>query len=748
MDTLLKALHRLEEKSRRNNAFRALFLFDCLLRVTGRPSIGKKSLLAKSDFVWLQETFYGALYSKHFAAYSLLARSQLAKSFADLLTEASRAVEIQVVPVGWPEHKRCPRSWIARFDSLTIDPDEERRLRGYWLEDKHGGRQRIRLDSVDKRLGLSFCERLHSVLRDLAKPKAKDAALRDFANTLNDFIGEHGTNLSEARLNQVLFTQVWLVDLMKYHFQKYLHIKGGPKEGTLPSLQKLWSRYLIYISAIGKAGLWTMPVALPTGNPSLAGRLGTRHRKAEGTDRDVTYTQKLLTPVPLHVTDAEAIEILFQNIKRDFQSVRGWARAGVDRLRRALEKSRELEARSDLARPDVRIKVNHFRPDKNVNAIANTIWAIRNLHDGYVDTSNKRVQFYPHGKSSGFTSKASVANSMGFLSKGDCLLFAALLMSLEPKLTESALLTARICGSSGRRFSPVEIDGGTAIAVLKDRGKKYHEIILSRESSEVVHLLLQLTNPMRQYMRRQSIADWQNLFVYCKTPLGKPAVFPRGYSVHSAFRKYVGAHKTELGSLAKTITLPQIRASAGVLAFIESLDITKMASVLGNETETALRDYLPDSIWHFFAERWIRIFQNLLISRAVHGTKHQLAASDFSSMTELNAFLTNHSWKELRNTDEPDSVVLSSNSGFLTTRSHVVVLADPDVWSTMIGLMMAVDAAKEPVHHTARYWAEFARKLTSHVESRAYPDAEIKAIMAEAKRRARQEPFVGLIHGK
>ena len=77
-----------------------------------------------------------------------------------------------------------------------------------------------------------------------------------------------------------------------------------------------------------------------------------------------------------------------------------------------------------------------FRPERNPNALALTVNAIRKIYDGYVDTTKTKTIMYPY-EGGDFVQKWKVARAMGFMTRKECLDFAAYLMAVEPQLTES-----------------------------------------------------------------------------------------------------------------------------------------------------------------------------------------------------------------------------------------------------------------------------------------------------------------------
>lgn len=186
------------------------------------------------------------------------------------------------------------------------------------------------------------------------------------------------------------------------------------------------------------------------------------------------------------------------------------------------------------------------------------------------------------------------------------------------RFSESALAAATLLDNTGKRINAVETDAGLTLTVLKERdaGDGWHDVLLKGEVADVVRRWLEVTAPLRSHMKRHGLNGWQNLVIYTGNPLGAPAYFHRSSNINSFFRHFALTDNAKLGNLAKSVTIPKIRSTRGVMVFLDTMDITQMAKELGNSSETSLKHYLPDSLWDYFTTRWLRIFQNLLIVEA------------------------------------------------------------------------------------------------------------------------------------
>lgn len=248
-------------------------------------------------------------------------------------------------------------------------------------------------------------------------------------------------------------------------------------------------------------------------------------------------------------------------------------------------------------------------------------------------------------------------------------------------------------------------------------------------------------------MRREGISGWQSLFVYAGSALGRPTTFTRFRTSGDYFKRVIQKYRRALGPLVDTLTPARIRSTAGVVAYLRTHSLDEMARTLGNKRETSLRHYLPDVLWAFFQDRWLRIFQNLLIIQPVQGTTYALEVSDFSSWGEVDTFLDRNILR-----DVPEAPYGGLHQAPRLTRQResgrILVVAAVETWTALYSLKAAVERAesKEAVQPKALYWARFADHLETHIRSKEYTNRGIKAVLAEAQARVRADRFRSLIY--
>ncbi|MFL9957680.1 MULTISPECIES: hypothetical protein [Paraburkholderia] len=725
----------------RDPCLRVLLLFDCMLRVMGEPDLSSQIAFATERFKSLQSLFYGALGSERFINVSRATRTSWAHTFQKLIVRLS-----DETPVMFSDHiqtycSEIPPELVTAFEQVDLDNNAVKRLSPFLLTPKSGIDYNVPLSDMPPVLGDAFTEAFHDGLRAIAAPKAKDTALRDFGATFARFVRHQaaiGKTLTVGQLRDPTFVQLWLVDFMEYHFMKMVRRQTLVQEGTLPSLQKLWSRYANYWKSLADKGVVAAPAsAFPEGNPKLLADTAVAHRKlipaADGTTTLVT--QKLIVPVPLDVTDEEATLLVFKHLKTAFDTTQSWLREHVDKFFSDYDRGVELANTVKSLSPIKEFNKLGYKKRKELRGIALAVKYFKSEHDGYVDTSGNDTPIYPHRAARDGPPKELVSRYLGLPSRRDAMAFMAYLATLDGRFSESALSDATLLDANGNRINAVETDAGLTLTVLKERdaGDGWHHVILKGDAADYVRRWIQLTTPLRTYMKDHDIPGWQNLFIYVGNPLGPAGYFGRASNVSSWFQQFAKANKQHLGPLSNQITIARIRSSRGVLVFLETMDLARMARELGNDSETSLRHYLPDSLWEYFATRWLRIFQNLLIVEATKGTPYMQRALHFHSAAEMDEFLKNHALASLLPEDQSPYEQTDSERGI----SEVMVAASPGLFGTLLSLSAAVDSAEEAGRQLtgqAVYWSEFMKRLKNYIESDAFHDRGIKRMMANASK--------------
>lgn len=722
--------------SAREQERRVLLLLDCMLYVLDEPVMTSALAFATARFTSIQRWFYGALGSKVFINAAAATRLAWAESFYKIVHRLSKVTTVSKLEYRQGYNTPIPLGYIKEFNELPLNKNAVSSLQPFLLIDKTGVEYKVLLEEMVPVLGRPFTEAFHSGLCNIARPKAKDSALRDFGTTFAKFVAHRSTNglkTTPEQLQNSSEIQLLLVDFMEFHFMKITRRQEPIQEATLSSLQKLWNRFNNYWASLAGQGVVAAPNAFPAGNPKLRNTDGVAHRKtALESDGSVKIiTQKLLLPVPLHVTDEEATQLIFKQLVEDFKKVQLWLK---DHLYELFEKQAQgavLIKSIDTLPPANELEKMPRKFWKQRNAIPLALKYIHENHGGYVDTSSIPTVLYPDLAARSGPSKTTVSSLLGLPSRNDAMALMGFLASIDGRFSESAISSVQLLDAKGKRINAVESDGGIILSILKARDAKdgWHNVTLNGDPAILIRKWIRATEPIRAYMRDKGFEGWRSLFVYTGNPLGAPGYFKRTTNINSAFRVFALENKEKLGPLADQVTIPRIRSTRGVIAFLETMDITAMARELGNSSETSLRYYLPDSIWDYFTIRWIRIFQNLLIVTATKDTPYMQRALNFSTAGEMDEFLKNHALESLLPPEDENTCTSEKEI------SEIMIPASTGLFTMLLSIVAAtekVESHGKSINAQAIYWREFTRRLTSFIESNAFHDHGIKQMLATA----------------
>lgn len=764
LDVLINKIEKDDSKNYRYLTRRALLFFDCMLRVIDEPPLITTLIFSSKRFKELQLLFYGALGSKKFCALSKSNRPVIIYSFYRLILSLQEGYQIQLPDYQPDTYRMPPQHLIDLFDATPLNSEQVSLLKPYFLTSKDGFKYNVLLQPMFSVMGKSFTDKFHDGLCQIARSKARDAALKNFGTTFSKFLkyqADQGTPVTHFDLLQSSFVQSLLVNLMEYHFKKLIRSKGVIQEVTLSSLQRVWSRYILYWKKLSNKKIIAAPqIAFPTGNPNLCnfGRIGHRRTRltADGTSELITH--KLITPVPLHITDEQATKLIFEQIKNKFQTVQCWLKNYIDNLWNDYQEGLRIGAEIGTLPSDEAL-TQLMNPRRCNDAMRFTLRYFQECHGRYTDTIAHNTLAFPLDSKRTRVSKQKLSRLLGLPSRFDALAQMAYLATVDGRFSEAALANAHLLDQNGKRINAVNTDSGITISVLKERnaGDGWADIILKDEAAASVNRWIELSSPIRRYMHDNKIKGWQNLFLYMGTSMGCPSTYSRTSWVSNAFRAFVSNHKAALGEIADTLTISRIRSTRGVLVFLEKMDINAMARELGNVPNTSMRHYLPDSLWEYFANRWIKIFQNLLIVEATKDTPYLQRGLNFKTADELDEFLKNHAIRSLipkegaLDSEFQVAAVTVDSKGIPTNQpdvSEVMIAASRGIFTALLSVKGAVQKAATlglPIHAKALFWSEFTIRLQHHIESSAYKDRNIKKLLREAAQEAFPEAYMRII---
>ncbi len=252
-------------------------------------------------------------------------------------------------------------------------------------------------------------------------------------------------------------------------------------------------------------------------------------------------------------------------------------------------------------------------------------------------------------------SQARFYRFAGLLSGLDVAAAVALITIEHPQFTSEALQNAvllNVCGKS--RLLLTDNVERAILTIDKPRAGKLKSAALSELAQEIVRDIVRVTAPVRKVLRRAGDKRWRYLFLGALNSRGVGATGKVGVlSVMSSSTKYLN------GSQASIVSLPRIypeltqnglvrgffdyrrlRNTMGVIRWFETGSVLEMSRKLGNTRKVVLEHYLPPVLLSAWNTRIIRRFQNTLIVLAAHDESYLLDVTDFSSVADLQHFVS------------------------------------------------------------------------------------------------------------
>jgi len=721
---------------------RTVVWFDTALQLHGDFKFVDAASLDSEDFLAAQRWFYGAMWSGTFVDLAPGAKQILCGALSRVLKAVQMATPVKIAAEYPRKGTAVPKDWIEEYCAAPKNEAAVAELKSYLLVDKNGVDYAVLLHPMRQSLGAEFTNRFHLGLVRIAQGRAKDTALRDFGTHFSQFVSsEEGLALgiSPERLQDPEFARQVIVSYRKFHFLRHLEEWSADRVRVLESVNKLWKRTRIYWSKLSALGMFAMPTKFPSG-AKVDTNAGPYHvkRASGGDNADALHSNKLITAIPLHCSDEEAVERLVAQVRADFQLAKQWLEENVDVLWFKYRIGKDITIGVDL-------KV-HSVPSRYDTLDA--IVYFREQHGSYINTVAHATHVFTAGKlkntASEKVSKTHVSMFLGLPGREDALTFLAWLMSCSGKFTEKALASMEIFDAHGNASNLVLMGKQVVLSVKKDRAGQIedHTVILHESDAVRVQRWLTLTQPIRNRMREEGIPGWTKLFVYLASPLGRPGTFDRTYNINSAFRDLCLKHEEWLGNLAGKLTPSRIRASRGLLRYLDNFSVQEMAEELGNEPRTTLEHYLPEAIWNFLYERYVRIFQVLRIHRAAKDSPFMLRAAGIDSMEHLDSLLRQYSLKFPQDEAPAEAIATSTRK-----KGKGIVVVSEEALLVLASLSSAVSEVHylEEVAPHAIYWHEFYTRLSKYIDSEQFYNGEIKGWLESARKLADAGPYRKLV---
>ncbi|NUU34327.1 hypothetical protein [Pseudomonas sp. C2B4] len=717
-----------------------LKVFDAYCHITG-TSITYLSLSSPS-FLDTVKGFLGALASETYLALLSPGRQRYAKAFMNMLDEMRR--DIPLLPKLTKE-ERVPQNHIAAWKKiiLSVNQNAVRYWNGWAVNGRRKGNfSYIPINLIWNSHGEEFAENIYKAYRQ------HDAKfLVRSHSTFNLFLvylSQNSERWPALSFQHPIEIKTFFCDFMLFYFQDAL------ANGTdLRHKAKLYNSFIHNIEEIFiQPSIWTKPFTGSLPRPiakAVPGHQTNLKKMADGT----IIKDKLITAIPLHLTDSEAIEIIFKKISNDNKLVLRWAK------RRLLQSRKAQLRRDNLALTGTLINEKERLSSMDEIGENNFCATFKSRGLAYIRKNAKTI----FSKLSSHT----LANPLALPKKEDSFALQLLLTYYHPCLTESFFSDLELYDKRGTLSGFMKTDNGYQLIGYKDRkGNKLSEqkIDLTTRTTAWISQYIHLTKPLRDELRIAGDDSWRYLFLHCPRCIDYPTR-PRPFRLNPSiidwyktiiedFSKICDLGRNDIQKFLMRVSVTAMRASSGVEIYIRTHSVKDMATALGhtNYNASLLASYLPEPILSFFQSRWIRIFQRGIICEAMKNSPRLLEATKFETMSELHEFLKNHALRDIPEYLKNPEILEHSRSDKASTKNNqrILISIDAGVLTALISLNEAVKNAKHQskICSTAIYWSRFTNLVVREIEE-GY-NSDLQAYLSIAQHHANPKNMESLIN--
>lgn len=536
-----------------------------------------------------------------------------------------------------PDIYKC----IAQYELVPIIEEKIWLWRGWSALNRNNKRIFFPLYPVFEKFGRAFTQQLSDASSNFIV-RGKHESIPGLASLVS-FLAKNYNKTNEVNFLDPEYMQTFWRNFIIYHFEsKYSNGDGA----SINHLRISWRPFLLFVqNHLNKSGAFTkVRGAMPT--PKIKPEpVKTKTRKSVA---GVEVSCKLLTEIPLGLSDNQAMDLLFIEIKKDFDLIAQWARAKVHNMNIRLNRRYVHNDYLELDLANNSILFQDLRLGQSDSWIASARAIIRLERLGYQVNARGLV---PNGYS-----LSSIAHDCALPSTNCLLPHCTVLVAKHSEITASFLEKLKVYEKNGVYEAYITTDGAYILTGQKSRkGSETAEqhIFLDNETKQVIDDILRSTKPARDFLKSNHDDNWKYLLLTTGEGFAWPKrvrlanatnILSRLTIIADELQEICGITKTKAKSLVDSFNMGSLRASSGAIVYIETGSSEQAAKKLGHEGHqpNLMKRYLPKILLDFFLEHWIRIFQEGIIIHAMSGSKRLIDAVSSKSMDEVDAFLSAH----------------------------------------------------------------------------------------------------------
>lgn len=619
-------------------------------------------------------------------------------------------------------HSLMPESHPCSWSSTHFVPNPEvcKRLseatdnqRWYWAGWMIKGTGRdvtyLRLAPLARIYGRDYVE---SIFTNLKKYYGgRPGSLRHQWNNMFDYLSERCAKWPARCFSTETGVMKFMHEFTLFYFT-HAQLIGNDAQSEIKS----WAQFITGVeNCLCDSGVWAK-LSSSIKRPPPSTKHGSQTKITEG-DNGLLTQEKLLTSIPLHVTDSEAVELLFFHIKNDISVIRKWATYQADSL---ISRNRYRTSLAEKGTP-----ILYWAKEVIGRHTLADICAT--LED---PTSKVPPEFlckvYEHN--TGLPCNlVELATHFGLSISRSLFPHQCLLVLEHPAITTDFLRDFELYNEDNQ-LAGLDKENRlfTGYKMRKSPDQREQTIKLSDIAYDRACEIIEITTRARNILKFKADDAHRHLFLTTGQAFSYPiktratiynnCIFTENKTLRQRmidqFSPYLKLPEAELVDFIKRVRLSTVRASRAVEIFLETQSTEAMSKALGHTHyyPDLLSHYLPDPILAFIKSRWIRIFQKAIVCEAMKDSEVLLRATHFQNMDELHTFLDNHAIKEIpAQASDPDR--LSDRK--VTDDSEAIFSIGVDFLTSLLSLEAAVKSSnnRSRVCGKAEYWASLADKI-------------------------------------
>lgn len=694
-----------------------LKLLECLLDLTG-TCLSIEDLVTEK-FYRIDRIFCGALISTSFIELSTSARYRYISVWKKCLRSLA-----STYPIDFDNEKpNITLDNVICLKNEGLFDRMEKRDVPYWYwgggiaKNFYGENTFISMNELYAIHGYQFTNEIYEAYKSSLSSK-RARRLVGVEELFHYMSTQYAHYKAEDYKNPELAKSFWF-DFRKYFFLVGYNNGAGRK---LKTLKNAWSYSLVPFAKdyLSKRGIIAFPSLSTINTTPTFNNSHTPHVKTSKNGIETNY--KLTTPIPLSVTDDEAIEIIFSALQNDITTLKKWAKFKTQDLY-----NRFIQAKLKGIDPEYKDNVN--------TQFYNQICRVYHQKGYLTDQDTRLITLYPRPLS-------EIPQTLGIPQSSSLLAYAVLLITEHPEITPDFLRKLELFDKQGNCSALVPQDGHTYLVGYKPRrGAKLaqQKIKLKSETLHLIKQVIQITTPLRDYLKNKQDDNWRMLFLVSGKGFGYPQPVSDFFSGNkeaatSDLQNITGISTEYAIQLKSQLTLSGIRSTMGVLVFLETESLTAASKALGHAKyqKNLMKRYIPKPLLEFFSDRWIRIFQQAIVLHALKDSEFILQASGMHTLDEIHTFLSNHALKLKERSTKTTDV----GSDSIAPDKEVVFYIDTNTLTIMLSLIQAAEQKLKQLKPKAAYWSKISQHIVSYIASDECKRPDFKSLLKLAQAKA------------